>query len=102
MSHDSPQAALYRPSLGLLTDLYQLTMAYGYWRAGRQSDEAIFHLYFRKAPFGGSFAVAAGLGPALDFLTELRFERPDIEYLRGLGIPGVEAFLIDEAARASR
>jgi nicotinate phosphoribosyltransferase len=99
MSHDSPQAALYRPSLGLLTDLYQLTMAYGYWRAGRQSDEAIFHLYFRKAPFGGSFAVAAGLGPALDFLTELRFERADIEYLRGLvgadGRPLFEAGFLD-------
>ena len=35
----------------LLTDLYQLSMALGYWRAGRADQEAAFHLYFRSAPF---------------------------------------------------
>ena len=45
---------LYRPSLGLLTDLYQLTMAAGYWALGLHDRQAVFHLYARKAPFGGS------------------------------------------------
>ena len=39
-------------SLALLTDLYQLTMAAGYWREGLAQREAVFCQYFRKAPFG--------------------------------------------------
>ena len=46
-------AALYRPSLALLTDLYELTMAYGYWKVG-MSDAAVFHLVSRN-PFGSGF-----------------------------------------------
>jgi len=39
---------LYRQSLTLLTDLYQLTMAYGYWKHGIAEREAVFHLFFRN------------------------------------------------------
>lgn len=74
-------AALYRPALGLLTDLYQLTMAAGYHAAGLGNHEAVFHLYFRKAPFGGSVAVTAGLETALEFLEGLRFAPEDLDFL---------------------
>lgn len=74
----------YGQSLALLTDLYQLTMAYGYWREGLADREAVFHQFFRKAPFGGGFAVAAGLGPALRWLREFRFQPDDLDYLAGL------------------
>ena len=70
--------------LALLTDLYQLTMAYGYWKSGRSEQRAIFHLFFRRPPFQGGYAIAAGLQPALDYLTNLRFETSDIEYLASL------------------
>ena len=43
----------------LLTDLYQLTMAYGYWKSGRAEREAVFHLLFRKSPFQCGFTLAA-------------------------------------------
>jgi nicotinic acid phosphoribosyltransferase len=43
---------LYRDSLALLTDLYELTMAYAWWREGRHRQEAAFHLLFRRAPVG--------------------------------------------------
>lgn len=72
---------LYRPPLALLTDLYQLTMAYGYWKLGRAEQEAVFHLFFRKPPFAGGYAVAAGLGPALEYLQGFRFDESDIQYL---------------------
>ncbi len=72
------------PSLALLTDLYQLTMAHGYWKLGRAEDEAVFHLFFRRAPFKGGYAIAAGLEPALDYLTRLRFEADDLAYLATL------------------
>jgi nicotinate phosphoribosyltransferase len=76
--------ALYRPSLALLTDLYQLTMAHGYWRLGLAEREAVFHLNFRRAPFGGGYAIAAGLQPALELLEGARFEAGDLAYLATL------------------
>src|SRR5690349_11767104 len=58
---------LYRPSLALLTDLYQLTMAYAAWRSGNADREAVFHLFFRKTPFGGGFALVCGLEYVKDY-----------------------------------
>ena len=46
---------LYRPSLLLLTDLYQLTMAAAAWASGAARRETVFHLLFRRAPFDGGF-----------------------------------------------
>lgn len=68
-------------SLALLTDLYQLTMSYGYWKLGRAEQEAIFHLFFRRAPFSGGYAISAGLETAIDFLASFQFSRSDIEFL---------------------
>ncbi|HVT58367.1 MAG TPA: nicotinate phosphoribosyltransferase [Thermoanaerobaculia bacterium] len=75
---------LYRDSLALLTDLYQLTMAYAYWRSGTHQKEAAFHLFFRKNPFAGGFTIACGLEPAVDYLMNLRFADEDLAYLAGL------------------
>jgi nicotinate phosphoribosyltransferase len=75
---------IYRHSLALLTDLYQLTMAYGYWKLGRAEQEAAFHLSFRRNPFHGGFSVACGLHDAIDYLSALRFEAEDLEYLATL------------------
>ena len=75
---------IYRHSLALLTDLYQLTMAYGYWKLGRAEQEAVFHLTFRKNPFGGGYAVACGLHDVIDLLADLRFEDGDLDYLATL------------------
>lgn len=72
---------LYGKPLTLLTDLYQLTMACGYWKAGKADTHAAFHMSYRGNPFGGGYAVAAGLGPALEYLASLRFEDSDIAYL---------------------
>jgi nicotinate phosphoribosyltransferase len=71
-------------SLALLTDLYQLTMACGYWQAGTADREAVFHLTFRRAPFGGGYAIAAGIAQALDYLRGLAFSADDLAYLAGL------------------
>ena len=68
----------------LTTDLYQLTMAQGYWRHGRHLDRASFYLSIRHTPFDGGFAVAAGLEQVVDFLVDLRFEPEDVEYLESL------------------
>ncbi len=75
---------VYGSSLALLTDLYQLSMACGYWKAGTGDREAVFHLTFRRPPFGGGYAIAGGIAPALAYLRTLRFTDDDIEYLATL------------------
>lgn len=75
---------IYAEKMALLTDLYQLTMVYGYWKTGRTEDEAVFNLFYRKAPFQGGYAIAAGLEYAVDFLMNLKFEEDDLEYLATL------------------
>ena len=75
---------LYRPGLATLTDLYELTMGAGYVTAGVADRETVFALSFRTLPFGGGYAVMAGLDDALAILENLHFEAADIEYLRGL------------------
>ena len=72
---------LYRPSLALVTDLYELTMAYGYWKSGMAERQAVFCLSFRRNPFGSGATVACGLQPAAEFLEAIRFDREDLNYL---------------------
>ena len=73
-------------SLALLTDLYQLTMAYGYWQQGKAEQHAVFHLFYRRNPFAGGYAVAAGLQTVVEYLQNFRFLAEDVEYLAQ--IPG--------------
>lgn len=68
----------------LLTDLYQLTMSYGYWKNKLHEHEAVFHLFFRKNPFKGQYAIAAGLQTAIDFIENFHFAEDDIAYLATL------------------
>lgn len=71
-------------SLGLFTDLYALTMAYGYWKRGIMEREAVFTLFFRRAPFQGSFAIAAGLESAVELIENFHFSDSDLSYLASL------------------
>jgi nicotinate phosphoribosyltransferase len=73
---------LYQSNLALLTDFYQLTMAYAYWKAGKGEQEAVFNLFFRKNPFEGGFTIAAGLDYVVDYCKNLQFEQGELEYLR--------------------
>lgn len=75
---------LYQDSLALLTDLYELTMAYAYWKTGVHERRSSFSLFFRSLPFDGGYAVAAGLPVAAEFLENLEFRDDDIDYLATL------------------
>ncbi len=72
---------IYRPDFGLLTDLYELTMAAGYYHEGIHERRAIFNLTYRTAPFDGNFAIAAGLPLAIDLIERYRFSADDVQYL---------------------
>ncbi len=66
---------------GLLTDLYELTMAAGYLETGFDA-RATFELFVRSLPPRRNYLVAAGLDQALDFLENVRFSNEEIAYLR--------------------
>jgi nicotinate phosphoribosyltransferase len=84
---------LYKGSLALLTDLYELTMAYGYWKAERQDQVAVFNLFFRSPPFDGGFTIAAGLARVVELLEGFGFDDGDIAYLGELrGADGAPLF----------
>ncbi|HUP04728.1 MAG TPA: nicotinate phosphoribosyltransferase [Bryobacteraceae bacterium] len=68
----------------LLTDLYELTMAAGYFQAGKTDEVATFELYVRHLPRNRNYVVAAGLPQVVDYLLNLRFTPEEIAYLRGL------------------
>ncbi|MCL2889109.1 MAG: nicotinate phosphoribosyltransferase [Eggerthellaceae bacterium] len=77
-----------RFDVALLTDLYQLTMAQGYWECGKTQDEACFYMYFRENPFEGGYAVACGMAQLADMIDEYSFSEEDCAYLAGLMAPG--------------
>ena len=66
----------------MLTDFYQITMAYAYWKAGVHEEEAVFDLFFRKNPFGGEFAIYAGLEEKLRLFENFHFTDDHIAYLK--------------------
>ncbi len=72
---------IYKVNLALHTDLYQLSMAYGYWKNDEHETPAVFDLFFRKNPFKGGFAINAGLDYVIDYLNAFTFEKADLEFL---------------------
>jgi nicotinate phosphoribosyltransferase len=69
---------------GLLTDLYELTMAAGYFQAGKAAETATFEFAIRRLPPNRNYVLAAGLPQAVDYLLGLGFTADEIDYLRGL------------------
>ncbi|MCI0612516.1 nicotinate phosphoribosyltransferase [bacterium] len=85
--------------IGLLTDLYELTMTAAYWSSGL-NQLATFELYFRRLPQNRSYIISAGLEQALHYLSSLKFSVNAIEHLRSLEVfrsvnPGFWDFLAD-------
>jgi nicotinate phosphoribosyltransferase len=65
----------------LRTDLYQLTMAAGYFHRGMTGRQATCEMFVRRLPPHRRFLVAMGLERALGWLEQLRFDEEDIAYL---------------------
>ncbi|ESR39157.1 Nicotinate phosphoribosyltransferase 1 [Citrus sinensis] len=98
----------------LLNDLYQFTMAYAYWKAGKHDERAVFDLYFRKNPFGGEYTIFAGLEECIRFIANFKLTEEEItfvrdslpgscedgffDYLRGINCSDVEVHAITEGS----
>ncbi|HEY9787125.1 MAG TPA: nicotinate phosphoribosyltransferase [Candidatus Obscuribacterales bacterium] len=75
---------LYKQSMCLLTDLYELTMAYSHWKSKTTDKEAVYHVFFRKNPFKGGFALACGLESVIAHISNFHFTKDDLAYLSTL------------------
>jgi nicotinate phosphoribosyltransferase len=69
---------------GLLTDLYELTMAAGYFETGKTAEKATFELGFRRLPANRNYILTAGLAHVVEYLLNLSFEDQEVDYLREL------------------
>ena len=72
-------------NLTLLTDLYELTMMQGYFKA-QNKDVVVFDAFYRSNPCDGGYAICAGLEQVIEYVKNLHFEEEDIAYLRSLKI----------------
>ena len=73
-------------NLSLMTELYELTMANGFFENGKTDEIAYFDLFFRRVPDKGGFAVFAGLSQIIEYLKNLSFSQEDLEYLKTQGL----------------
>lgn len=96
MAEEAAQQETEGLAYALLTDLYQLTMAQGYWACGKAEEQACFTMFFRETPFKGGFAVACGMAQLAEMVDGFRFTEEDAAYLRSLQAPGGGA-LFNEA-----
>ena len=69
----------------MMTDLYQLTMMYGYFKHGMAGNEGVFDVFFRPKS-NITYAIAAGLQSVIDYINNLHFGPEDLAYLRSLGL----------------
>ena len=74
--------------VALNTDLYELTMAQGFWESGLADTQACFNVFFRENPFGGGYAVACGMGQIADLVENFVFDDDALSYLGSLPAPG--------------
>jgi nicotinate phosphoribosyltransferase len=88
----SEEMMMKEENLTLFTDLYQLTMMYGYYQAGKMDEEVAFDLFFRKNPFKNGYTIAAGLANLIEYLSNLTFTHDDIDYLKSTGLFTDEGF----------
>lgn len=68
-----------------MTDEYEMTMANGYLINGKQNQEAVFDVFFRKIPNGGGYAIMAGLDKIIPFIQNFKFDERALDYFRGKG-----------------
>lgn len=73
-------------NLTMMTDLYQFTMMYGYYKCGKHMENAVYDVFFRKTEEDSGYAVCAGLEQIIELINNMHFEKEDIEYLRELNL----------------
>ncbi len=84
-------------NISMVMDLYEMTMANGYFSKGADNTTAVFDVFYRKNPDDAGFAIFAGLEQVIEYIRNIHFDAEDIEYFRSLNLFSEEflAFLAD-------
>ena len=82
--------------IGLMTDMYHPDSAYIAWRSGI-NGLTTFDVYTRKAPFGGTYLLVAGIEDALEYVQAFRYSAEELEFLAR--IRDYDAGFLDELAK---
>lgn len=69
-------------NVSMVMDMYELTMANGYFGKEYQNTVAAFDVFYRNNPDNAGFAIFAGLEQVIEYIQNLHFSEEDIEYLR--------------------
>ena len=64
-----------------LVDLYESTMANGYFESGKKDEIVYFDVFYRKNPDAGGYALFVGLECIIKYINDLRFTPEDIAFL---------------------
>lgn len=73
-------------NISMMMDLYEMTMAGGYFHNEDAENKVVFDVFYRKNPDNGGYAIFAGLEQILDLVENMNFEAEDIEYFRSLNL----------------
>lgn len=73
-------------NISMMMDLYEMTMANGYFSEGGDKAVVTFDVFYRRNPDNGGFAIFAGLEQIVEYIENLHFEEEDIAYFRGLNL----------------
>lgn len=73
-------------NISMMMDLYEMTMANGYFKSGVGNNKVVFDAFYRRNPDDGGFAIFAGLEQIVDYVTNLHFDKEDIDYFASLHI----------------
>eukprot|EP01055_Gregarina_sp_Pseudo9_P001896 Gregarina_sp_Pseudo_9__1895@NODE_22_length_5725_cov_32_771720_g20_i0_p1_GENE_NODE_22_length_5725_cov_32_771720_g20_i0NODE_22_length_5725_cov_32_771720_g20_i0_p1_ORF_typecomplete_len636_score133_67NAPRTase/PF04095_16/4_3e49NAPRTase_N/PF17767_1/4_5e39NAPRTase_N/PF17767_1/8_4e03NAPRTase_C/PF17956_1/3_1e22QRPTase_N/PF02749_16/0_00073QRPTase_C/PF01729_19/2_8e03QRPTase_C/PF01729_19/0_031_NODE_22_length_5725_cov_32_771720_g20_i036265533 len=70
--------------MSTLTDLYQITMSYAYWKANKHNQVGAFEVFFRRNPFKGEYTILAGVNDVIRYINTFKFDGPQIRFLKTL------------------
>ena len=73
-------------NISMVMDLYEMTMANGYFQCGDINQRVAFDVFYRRNPDGGGFAIFAGLEQIIEYVENMHFDEDDVEYFRALNL----------------
>lgn len=73
-------------NISMMMDLYEMTMANGYFANQQKPQKVVFDVFYRKNPDQGGYAVFAGLEQVVEYAENLHFDSADMDYFRSLNL----------------
>ena len=73
-------------NISMMMDLYEMTMANGYFSDDGPKATVTFDVFYRTNPDNGGFAIFAGLEQVIEYIENLHFDKEDIDYFSSLNL----------------